>query len=583
MADEVGLGLRGVAKLAEGERLLIPGDGINTKEPSPLCYFQEAYMAKKSNLVKNASILMAALIIARIIGLLYRRPLGDIIGTMGLGYYGFAGNLYTILLLISSFSIPTALSKIISEKLAKGQYRNSQKILKGALLYVVIIGGVMALIAFFGGGLLLPQNQAGAIPALKVLAPTIFLSGILGVFRGYFQAYKTMTPTSISQVIEQIINAVISIVAALLLIRALAPNGGERSAVYGAMGGTLGTGAGVVAGLLFMVFVYRVNKKTLHRMARRDKTGIEDSYADIFKLILIVVTPIIVTSFINNCSTYFDGYLYAAIQDINGVNSEVITSAYGEYSNFYLPLTNIPLALGAASVAAMMPEVSSAYALDDMDEANNSALTTIRLTMFICIPATIGMTVLAAPIMSVLFPVSTDLSVKLLMTGSLYVIVAALSTITSGVLQAIGRQKEAMINAAIALGINLAFQAVILFLAPKLDIYAVMIANILFAVAICFFNDRSMKKYLGFRNEYRMTYIMPLLASAVMGGVALLVYYGLFSATRRVFIPLVIAIIIAILVYLVAYVVFTRIPENQMRTFPMGSKLVKILKFLHVY
>ena len=106
---------------------------------------------------------------------------------------------------------------------------------------------------------------------------------------------------------------------------------------------------------------------------------------------------------------------------------------------------------------------------------------------------------------------------------------------------------------------------------------------ILFAVVICALNDRSMKKYLGFCNEYKMTYVMPLLASAVMGVVAVLIYYGLFTATRRVFFPLVLAVIVAILVYLVAYVVFTRIPENQMLTFPMGSKLVKILKFLHVY
>ncbi len=526
---------------------------------------------------------MIALIIARVIGLLYRRPLGETIGTVGLGYYGYASNLYTILLLISSFSIPTALSKIISERLAKGEYRNSQKIFKGALFYALIVGGIAALIAFFGGGILLPGNQHNAIPALRVLAPTIFLSAILGVLRGYFQAYKNMTPTSVSQVVEQIFNAAVSIIAAILLIRTLAPGGGTDQAIWGSVGGTLGTGAGVLAGLLFMWFVFHVNKKTFARMAERDKTGVEDSYRDIFRLILIVVTPIIITSFINNASTYLDGVIYAEMQDRSGIDAQLITSAYGEYSNYYLPLINIPLALAAASVAAMMPEVSAAHALEKTEEANRAVQTTIRLTMFICLPATVGLTILAQPIMAVLFPGSTDLSARLLFTGSLYVIFAALSTITGGVLQSIGRQKEAMINAGIALGINLVFQAVILLAVPKLDIYAVMIANILFSVMCCVLNDISLKKYLGFRNELRVTYVMPLIASAVMAGAAAAVYFGLNALTHSMFIPLVLAVIVAILIYLVGYVVITRIPENEMRTFPMGSRLVKILKLLHVY
>ncbi|MBR3397198.1 MAG: polysaccharide biosynthesis protein [Lachnospiraceae bacterium] len=540
-------------------------------------------MARKNNLVKNASILMIAIIVARVIGLLYRRPLGQILGTVGLGYYGYASNLYTILLLISSFSIPTALSKIISEKMAKGEYRNSQKIFKGALLYAVIIGGIFALIAFFGGRILLPGNQANAIPALKVLAPTIFLSAVLGVLRGYFQAHKNMTPTSVSQVIEQIFNAIVSIAAALILIKTLAPEGGTGRAVWGAVGGTMGTGAGVLFGLLFMWYVYGVNRKTISRIVARDVNGTEDSYTDIFKLILIVVTPIIITSFINNASTYLDAYLYSALQGRAGIDSDVISAAYGEYSNYYIPLINIPLALAAASVAAMMPEVSSSYAVQRMEDANNSVGTTIRLTMFVCLPSTVGLTVLSSPIMKILFPASTDLSAKLLLTGSLYVVFAALSTITSGVLQAIGRQKEAMINAGISLGINLVFQTLVLLAVPKLDIYSVMISNILFSVVLCVVNDLSLKKHLGFRNELRLTYAMPLLASAVMAAAAAGIYYGLHILTKQVFLPLVIAILAGVIVYLVMYAVFTRIPENQLRTFPMGSKMVKILKFLHVY
>ena len=120
---------------------------------------------------------MAATIISRVIGLLYRSPLGETIGNEGLGYYSTASNLYTILLLISSYSIPMAVSKIVSERLALKEYRNAHRVFHGALLYAVIVGGVAALVAFFGGKFLLPYNQQNALLALRVLAPTIFLLG----------------------------------------------------------------------------------------------------------------------------------------------------------------------------------------------------------------------------------------------------------------------------------------------------------------------------------------------------------------------------------------------------------------------
>ena len=179
---------------------------------------------KKNTLLRNTSILMAATIISRVIGLLYRSPLGETIGNEGLGYYSTASNLYTILLLISSYSIPMAVSKIVSERLALKEYRNAHRVFRGALLYAVIVGGIAALVAFFGGKFLLPYNQQNAILALRVLAPTIFFSAILGVLRGYFQAHSTMMPTSISQIIEQIFNAAFSIGAAWFFIQQFATN-----------------------------------------------------------------------------------------------------------------------------------------------------------------------------------------------------------------------------------------------------------------------------------------------------------------------------------------------------------------------
>ncbi len=540
-------------------------------------------MAKKNTLVRNASILMAATIISRIIGLIYRRPLGEILGPVGLGYYGYASNLYSVLLLISSYSIPMAVSKIVSERLAKKEYKNASKIFRGALLYALVVGGAAGLLAFFGGGFLLPANQQNAIPALQVLAPVILLSAILGVLRGYFQAHNNMTPTSVSQILEQIMNAIVSILAAWILVSNMGGTGSRGGAIYGAVGGTMGTAAGVLTGLAFMIFVYFVNRKTFARRCRLDHHRNEESYGEVFSLIFLMVTPIILTTFINNASNYIDSYLYAGIQGWHGMHADAISAAYGEFSNYYIPVINIPLALASASTSAMMPEVSGAYALRQFDRANASINQTIRLTMFICIPATVGLTVLASPVMGVLFPAATDLAAKLLLTGSTYVIFTALCTVTGGALQSIGKQRTALINAAIALVANIVFLAIVLLVAPQLDIYAVMLAGIVFSIVYCILNELSIRKYLGFTGQFKKTYAEPLIASAFMAVVAGVIYFGLFMLTKRPFIALIVAVVAGIFAYLIFYVLFSRVSEEELTRYPMGTKLVIFMRKIRVY
>lgn len=539
-------------------------------------------MSKKNSLMKNASLLMIATMISRIIGLLYRRPLGQVLGLEGMGYYAYASNLYVILLLISSYSIPMAVSKVVSERLALKQYRNAHKVFYGALMYAAAAGGIAALIAFFGGRFLLPPSQQNAVPALQVLAPTIFLSAILGVFRGYFQAHNTMMPTSVSQIMEQIVNAVVSVLAGYVLIKSFAVDD-TTHAVLGAAGGTIGTGAGVLAGLLFMLFVYRINRRTIQRQVARDVYHKEESYGEVFRTIFLLVTPVIFTTFIYNASAYLDSYIFSGIQVWHGIDAKIVTEQYGEYGNYYVTLINVPLALASASASAMMPVVSGNYAIGEMDVANRKISETIRLTMFICIPAAVGLAVLAQPIMGVLFPESTKLGSNLLMFGAVSVVFSALSTITNSVLQSIGEQRVALRNAAVSLILNLVSLAILLLLFPKVGIYAMLLANILFSVCMCVLNGVAIRQYLGYRNEFKDAYGKPLAAAAGMGIIAWMIYYSLFALTRRPFIGLLIAIPAAVVAYMILFVVVTKTSEEEMRKFPMGTKMIKFLRLIRIY
>ncbi len=113
-----------------------------------------------NTLVKNASFLMIAALISKIIGMLYKSPLSNTLGNNSMGLFNYAQNVYFILLMIASFSIPQAVSKIMAEKLAFKRYRDAQKVFHCALLYVIIMGGVVALFCLFGSSILVPESMS---------------------------------------------------------------------------------------------------------------------------------------------------------------------------------------------------------------------------------------------------------------------------------------------------------------------------------------------------------------------------------------------------------------------------------------
>lgn len=539
-------------------------------------------MSKNNVLVKNASFLMMATLISRIIGLLYRSPLNAILGNVGLGYYGYASSVYVILLLISSYSIPMAVSKVISERLALKQFRNAQKVFYGALIYAVTVGGAAALAAFFLGKYLLPYNQQEALLALRMLAPTIFLSAILGVMRGFFQAHNTMLPTSVSQILEQIANAIVSVGAAWLLIKSFGTDE-KTSAIYGAAGGTIGTGAGVLVGLVFMLLVYLYNRKTIRKQIESDKHTEEISYMSAMKIIFLMVTPIIFNTFVYNASSYLDSKIFSDILAWKGVEAAVVSGQWGEYSNSYITLINIPMALSSATSSAMMPEIASLFITRNYKDANQKINEGISLTMFLCIPAAVGLAVLAFPIVGILFPKSTALSGQLLVVGAVSVIFSALSTITNGVLQAIGQAKIPLRNSFISLVVNVIIVAACAAFVPQMGVFSVLIASIGFAACICILNAVSLRKYLGHKNDFINSYGKPLLAAAGMGVVAWCTYYGLHLVVPTRILCLGIAVILAVITYLILYVMVTKTTPEQMRKLPMGNYMVKILRMIHVF
>lgn len=166
------------------------------------------------NFLVQGSILAIAGVITKIIGAVYRIPLVNILGDKGMGYYGVAFQIYAIALTLTSYSLPLAVSKLVSARLATGQYKNAYRVFRGAMTFAIAAGGIVGAIIFFGADFIASNLMAMKMStlALRVLAPCILIVAILGVFRGFFQGNGSMIPTAVSQIIEQIVNAVVSVV-----------------------------------------------------------------------------------------------------------------------------------------------------------------------------------------------------------------------------------------------------------------------------------------------------------------------------------------------------------------------------------
>lgn len=540
-------------------------------------------MSKKENnntLVKNATFLMVAALISKIIGMLYKSPLTTLIGRESFACFQFAQNAYFILLMIASFSIPQAVSKIMSERIAFKRYRDAQRVFKGALLYAVIAGGIAALICIFGASILVPDNMANARLALQMLAPTIFVSGILGVFRGYFQAYRNMLPTSISQILEQIAVATVALLASGFMVRHFANAGEDTLQRWSAAGATMGTGAGVCTAFLFMLFVYKVNHKTIAKKIKNDRVSVDESYRSIMKIILLIAAPIILSAFIYNVNGYINGVMYTSILGWRGVSNSLVKQNYAEYG-FFMTLINIPLTLASTAPTSMMPEVSAQYAIGDLEETKRKIDQATWIAMLISIPASVGLAVLAQPVTRLIFPSTEGVAGQLMMIGVITVILNSTSNISNGVLQAIGKANIPMINAAIALGVDVVFLALMLVF-TNMGIYAVVLAMVVYALVMCVLNDRALKKYLGYKNPWKSAYFVPILASIPMGIVAVIVYKLVHAVIGSNFISLIPSIVFAMVVYFVGYLVVAKPKKEDLASLPGGTRLAQVAQKLKI-
>ena len=545
----------------------------------------------RSDFLLQGGILALASLIVRLIGMIYRIPMVNIIGSEGNGYYSNAFSVYNILLLLSSYSLPLAVSRMISVRVAHGKWKETRRITMVAIVFAAAVGTLFGLLTFFLSDFFcttLLRSPLSSV-ALKMLAPTVAIVAFLGVFRGFFQGLQTMIPTAVSQIIEQIINAVISVVMAAVLASYGASIVAETGQIgwkgaWGAAGGTIGTGAGALAALIFLVVLFINYRRTLEKKAARDPSKKVASQWKLLSILSLTAVPIILSTATYNAIDIIDAALFNHAMGMKGMTVDVYTAVWGDYNSAYLLLVHLPVALASAIGSALVPSLAAAYSRQDHKEVMAKIELAVRVTLLVAIPCAFGYMAVGGSLAKLLFPGISDEAQTYLAVGGLAVAFHSLATVTNAILQGLNRMRRPMIHSFISLAGHVLLLVLLLFVF-KMNIYAVIICYMIFSLVIAVLNIIAIHKLTGYQIDPRYSILMPVIVSAVVVVICLGIsfLFSRFLSGRILNLLIVLAsLILGIAVYVAGILLTGCLTKEQLHELPFGSRLARLFTKLRL-
>ena len=348
-----------------------------------------------------------------------------------------------------------------------------------------------------------------------------------------------------------------------------------------AAGGTIGTGSGAFAALLFVLVLFLLYRPTAKRRIAKDRSGSVDSYRQISRIFFFTVIPVIVSSGVYNINSVIDNGIMAHGMESLGRGKEFL-ALWGIYNNKYMLLVHVPLAMANSLSSSLIPSLSGAIARKDRKAAIEKTALAIRFAMLIAIPSAVGLTVLSAPVNNLLFRGGNNAeAIRMMMIGASAVIFLSLSTVTNAILQGLNRMNVPVRNALISLALHV-IALYIMLMIFNMGIYSMVFASILFALFMCILNAIAIHNTLGYRQEMVKTFLLPAISAAFMGAAAYGVYRGVTLVIHSNVLGTLLAVLVAVAVYGVLLIKLHCIEEDEMYSMPMGRKLTRICRKLHL-
>lgn len=535
----------------------------NTKSPA---------QGKTKSIIGGMTVLGLAGVICKLVGVLFSIPLQWMIGMKGLGVYNAVFPTYNLLLTISSAGLPVAVSRLVAHTLAKDNPRGAKQVFRVALLLLTLLGCIATIIIFACSGWLadsvvdMPESLLG----FRVIAPCVLLVCMLSAFRGFMQGQQNMTPTAISQLIEQV--GKVAIALPLAYLGSVAGAGMDTAgsatyaAAYGAAGALLGTTIAEAAALFYMVVLWARRRSAFN--ARPQLSDEADSTdRSIAKQLFFISVPITIGACIVPLSQFIDSAMLMERLQVAGKVKDVAQELYGLFTGTVIRIINIPTALALAVSMSLVPAISSARAVGDTEGMRRQSDLGLRFAFLIGLPCSIGMSVLAEPVMRFLYENTT--AEEYLITGGQLLTVSSLTIVlftvvqaTTSILQGLGKQRIPMYTLIAGVVCKIILNYVLVGM-KGVDIHGAPIASIVCYTVSLVPNLFYVMKYASVRFNLMGWLIRPGAATAVMG----VVVWGMKMVlpSGRLFTLLEVAVGVG--VYGAAALAFKAITKDDLRAF----------------
>ena len=465
----------------------------------------------------------AATLFARFIGFLYRIPLTALIGDSGNALYGVGFQFYLFLLVLSSAGLPNAVSKMVSERLARGQLRNAHAVFRSAMVLAFVFGLAGSLILWVMAELFAHWfGFPGSVYAIRAVAPAVLIVAIMAVFRGYFQGMNNAAPTAVSQVVEQFFNLVFKLWLAFLFI---------DNIEWAAAGATASTGIGAALGLIVLLLIYRKVAPILRARIRRDREHyLNEEPEALIKELIRTSFPIILGTAIYSMANFIDMAMVSHRMAASGAFTQLeIEALYGQLTGKFVVMTTLPVSVSTALAMAVLPSIAGSTVTKDFKAVVSKVRKALRLSALISFPAAVGIGVLAEPILLLLFPAHPE-GAFLLQVGAVSVVFLSFVQVATGALQGIGRIMVPVIGAAAGALIKIPLNY-FLIAQPEINVIGAVISTVACYLVAALINLSILKISVGIRIDWLGTFIKPLAAALIMGLACFICYYVFMGVT----------------------------------------------------
>lgn len=528
---------------------------------------------KKQTFLHGAALLALATAVVKLIGAFYKIPLKMVIGDQGYGYFSTAYEIYSVLLMISTAGLPVAMSRMISQASALGHYNQVRRVYRTSQ-YIFLGLGILStgLMLVFADQLAAFQRQPNAAIAIRCLAPCALLMGIISTFRGFFQGQGNMRPTSVSQVLEAVFKLAIGLGLAVLIMATF------RSVPLAAGGAILGVTLGSLAAVFYLLGKFQPAYKELPVTAEKP-TG----YGGTMKNLLAIAVPITIGSAGLQLLTVLETNLYMGqLLSANGMSQDTADITKGIY-NMTQTIFNMPCAFIVPIAISVIPAITANLTLKDDQSVRATEESAARVTGLISLPCSVGLLLLARPVMALLGDYSgqrLDLAANLMAVLGVSIFLYAIIQYTNSLLQAHGYAHVPVINMLLA-GVAKLAAVYVLVGNPAIGILGAPIGAALCYGAIAVMNLIAIMKLVPQKPRLVRNLLRPVLPAAVMGVAVYATYQGLIrllgSDGGRVLLCG-LPIVAGVIVYCVAVVFCKSITREDCLLLPKGEKIAKFLK-----